>query len=231
MLPFNPCVGVELEAPAQRVASVWGPAEVDAFLAYAEQHEPRWAIGYRLALKFGMRRGEILAMPLAEVGADIRVRANAVQIGSEVVVGAPKSAAGTRSIPVDADPGMAEALRRHRKRQAADRLAAGPDWHESGLLVTDDHGRPAVPWRFTARFRELRTAAGLPAITLHEGRHTANSLWREAGIDGRVRQAWMGHSTLALTEGTYNHVRPAAHDQAAKLAAAYWESHSRTGTV
>jgi hypothetical protein len=37
----------------------------------------------------------------------------------------------------------------------------------------------------------------------------------------------MGHSTLELTERTYNHVRPAAHEAAAKLAAEYWRSNTR----
>jgi integrase len=142
-----------------------------------------------------------------------------------VVTGRPKSAAGERFIPLAADPGMAAALKRHRKRQISDRLAAGEDWTETGLLVTDAHGRMVKPWRLTTRFRELITEAGLPPITLHEGRHTANSLWREAGIDARVRQSWMGHSTIDMTERVYNHVRPAAHADAAARAAAYWEAH------
>ena len=230
LIPYSPHLGVEIEPPEEHEASVWGPEEVEAFLAFAEEHEPRMAIGYRLALRFGMRRGEILALQLADVGDDIRVRRNAVVVGSQVVVGKPKSRAGERTIPLDADPDMAAALRRHRKRQAADRLAAGPEWQETGLLVTDEHGRMPAPWRLTSRFRELIGEAGLPLLVLHEGRHTANSLWREAGIDTRVRQAWLGHSTAALTEKTYNHVRPAAHQAAAQLAAKYWRTNSRSGT-
>ena len=231
LIPYSPCLGVELETPEEHEADVWGPEEVDAFLAHVEEREPRYAIAYRLALKFGMRRGEILALEVADVGDDIRVRRNAVAVGAQVVIGKPKSRAGERTIPLDADPDMPAALKRHRKRQAADRLAAGPDWTEDGLLVTDEHGAMIKPWQLTGRFRELIAEAGLPSIVLHEGRHTANSLWREAGIDGRVRQAWMGHSTLALTERTYNHVRPAAHEAAAKLAAAYWRTNSRSGSM
>jgi integrase len=230
LLPYSPHLGVEIEQPEDHEASVWGPEEVEAFLAYAEQHEPRMAIGFRLALRFGMRRGEILALQLAEVGDEIRVRQNAVAVGAQVVVGKPKSRAGERTIPLDADPDMPAALRRHRKRQAADQLAAGADWEDTGLLVTDERGGMFEPWRLTLRFRELIAQAAMPPIVLHEGRHTANSLWREAGIDARVRQSWMGHSTLELTERTYNHVRPAAHQAAAELAAAYWRTNSRSGT-
>jgi integrase len=230
LIPYSPHLGVEIETPEDHEADVWGPEEVEAFLAYAEENEPRMAIGFRLALRFGMRRGEIIALRLADVGDSIEVRRNAVVVGAQVVVGKPKSRAGERTIPLDADPDMTAALRRHRKRQAADRLAAGAEWEETGLLVTDEHGRMLAPWRLTGRFRELITEAGLPSIVLHEGRHTANSLWREAGVDARVRQAWMGHSTLDLTERIYSHVRPAAHQAAAELAAAYWRTNSRSGT-
>jgi integrase len=222
LIPFDPCFGVELETPAGHEVTVWGPEQAERFLRFAEEREPRLAIGYRLALRFALRRGEILALPWAEIGDDIHVRHNAVAVGARVEVGTPKSAAGDRWIPLDADPGMAGALRRHRKRQLSDRLAAGENWEESGLLVADQHGRMVVPWRLTAMFKALIAEAGLPPLTLHEGRHTANSLWREAKIDSRVRQVWMGHGTMEMTDLLYNHVRPEASDAAAKLAAAYW---------
>jgi integrase len=125
MIPYSPCLGVELESPEQPEAEVWGPEQAQAFLAYAEEHEPRLAIAFRLALKFGLRRGEILALRLADVGDTIAVRRNAVAVGAEVIVGRPNSRAGERDIPVGADPDMETALRRHRKLQAADQLAAG----------------------------------------------------------------------------------------------------------
>jgi len=100
----------------------------------------------------------------------------------------------------------------------------------SAVLLPEDDAE-IEPWRLTLRFKELLGEAGLPPIVLHEGRHTAGSLWREAGIDARVRQAWIGHSTLQLTERTYNHIRPAAHEQTAKLAADYWRTNSRLASL
>lgn len=178
-----------------------------------------------------MRRCEILALELADVGDDIHVCRNAVAVGLPGRRRQAQEPGGDRTIPVDADPDMPAALRRHRKRQAADQLAAGAGWEDTGLLVTSERGGMVEPWRLTHRFRELIVAAELPPIVLHEGRHTANSLWREAGVDARVRQSWIGHSTMALTGRTYNHVRPAAHEAAAKLAAAYWRTNSRPASL
>ena len=131
-----------------------------AFLAYAEEHEPRYAVAYRLALKFGMRRGEILALELTDIGYDIHVRRKAVAVGSQVIVGKPKSRAGDRTIPLDADPDMPAALRRHRKRQAADRLAAGSGWEDTGLLVASGRGGMVEPWRLTHGSRADRRGRG-----------------------------------------------------------------------
>jgi hypothetical protein len=41
----------------------------------------------------------------------------------------------------------------------------------------------------------------------------------------------MGHSSLQLTERMYSHARPAAHEAAAKLAAEYWRTKSRPGSM
>ena len=36
---------------------------------------------------------------------------------------------------------------------------------------------------------------------------------------------------MALTEQTYNHVRPMAHEEAPKLAAAYWRTNKRPASL
>ena len=87
LIPFSPHLGVEVETPEDHEASVWGPEEVEAFLAFAEEHEPSMAIGFRLALRFAMRRGEIVGLHLADIGDEIRVREAAVAVGAQVVVG------------------------------------------------------------------------------------------------------------------------------------------------
>ena len=43
-----------------------------------------------------------------------------------------------------------------------------------------------MPDRVSLRFREIAAEAGLPAIKLHEARHTAASLGLEAGLDVKV---------------------------------------------
>jgi integrase len=233
LLTWNPCVAIELEPAEHHEAKVWSPAEGDAFLAYAEAHGPAWApVAYRLALRFGLRRGELAALRWSDVGdATLTVRRNAVAVGREVVIGEPKTRKGARSVPVAADPGLTVELEVTRQRQQLDREAAGGDWHDTGLIVCDDHGQMIPPWLLSETFRKLAQAAGLPVIRLHEARHTAGTIWLEAGIDFKIISEWLGHATVSITQDVYLHVRGATHDAAAAKAAAYLAAHTRSTSV
>jgi len=229
LLTWNPCTAVELEPSEHHEAEVWSPADAEAFLAHCEDG-PAWAgIAYRLALRFGLRRGELCALRWSDVDGDtLTVRRNAVAVGMEVKIGEPKTRKGARSIPLAADPGMAAELDVTGQRQEFDRREAGGQWQDTGLIVTDEHGAMVPPWLLSQTFGKLAGAAGLPVIRLHEARHTAGSIWREAGVDMKVIQEWMGHAVLAITMDVYSHVRPAVHDTSAAQAAAYLAA--QTGT-
>jgi integrase len=223
IIPHTPCVGIEFAETPDHEPAVWGPAEVAAFLAYAEEHEPALAIGFRIALSYGLRRGEIAGLRWQDIDTAagmLHVRQQLVSAGSELQAGPPKSRAGLRSVPLSLDSEFPPALREHKKRQLAARMAA-QDWTETGLILALPDGGPVPLWRLSARFRELRTAAGLPPLSLHGARHTANSAWNAAGVPTFERQSWLGHSSPAMTDATYLHLRPEQHERAAAQVAAY----------
>ncbi|HMH91396.1 MAG TPA: tyrosine-type recombinase/integrase [Streptosporangiaceae bacterium] len=55
-------------------------------------------------------------------------------------------------------------------------------------------------------------------IKMHEGRHSAASLARDAGVDAKIRQDDLGHATPAMTDH-YTHVLAEAHLEAAEAVA------------
>ena len=76
-----------------------------------------------------------------------------------------------------------------------------------------------APDRLTRIFRRLSTEAGLPPVRLHDLRHGAATLALAAGVDLRVVQDMLGHSSIVLTADTYTSVLPAvAHTAAEKVA-------------
>jgi len=80
----------------------------------------------------------------------------------------------------------------------------------------DDAGYPEV----TKHFNDLVEAAGLPPIRLHDLRHGAATLALEAGVDIKVVQEELGHSSSVLTRDTYTSVSPRLARDAAERTAA-----------
>lgn len=67
--------------------------------------------------------------------------------------------------------------------------------------------------------------AGLPVISLHDGRHTSGSPRLAAGDDIKVVSDQLGHSSVAITADIYTHIRQAWHDESADRVAALVDRH------
>jgi integrase len=139
------------------------------------------------------------------VAETVTIGAARVLVDGQVLSKAPKSAAGCRTLPLDA--ALVTVLRALRKRQREERLAAGAAYEDGGYVVCDELGVPVHPEWFTDEFHRVAAAAGVPRIRLHDGRHTTNSLMAAAGVPEHIRAAWCGH-TVAVNVATYTHTRP-----------------------
>lgn len=58
---------------------------------------------------------------------------------------------------------------------------------------------------YLQKFPKLARAAGVPVIKLHEARHSAASLARDAGVDPEIRRKTLGHADQAMTSH-YTHI-------------------------
>jgi site-specific recombinase XerD len=113
-------------------------------------------------------------------------------------------------------------LRAQKAAQSAERLAAGEQWEDWDLVFAGPTGRPINPRRDWGEFKSMLQAAGLRDARPHDARHTAATLLLEQGVDIRVVQEILGHSTLAVTK-RYTHVTSKlAEDAAAKIGKALW---------
>jgi integrase len=197
---------------------VWSPGQLRAFLAHV-QGDRQYA-AWLLAATTGMRRGELLGLRWVDVDLDaarIAVRQPRVVADHAVHVSEPKTARSRRSIALD--PVTVAALRQHQARQAADRAAVGPAYVDSGLVFTHPDGSPIHPQRFSDWFRQHIRAAGLPAIRLHDLRHSYATAALAAGIPAKVVSERLGHATIAITMDTYSHVLPGLDERAATTVA------------
>jgi integrase len=194
--------------------TAWTPEQVTAFLALTEKD--RLSGLWRLAAATGMRRGELLGLRWSDVNLDassITVRQNLVLVDHKRVYSEPKSAAGRRTISIDVE--TVAVLRAHRARQAAERLAWGAAWTDTGLLFGLEDGNPLHPETVTKCFDRLRRAGGLPATSFHGLRHSHATALLRAGVPIRVVSQRLGHASVAVTLGIYAHVLPGDDEAAA----------------
>ncbi len=110
-------------------------------------------------------------------------------------------------------------LRAHKARQAAERLAWGPAWVESGLVFAREDGSALHPEFVTRHFEMLARHAGLPPIRLHDLRHGAATLALAGGADLKTVSEMLGHSSITITADTYASVLPEVARRAAEGAA------------
>jgi integrase len=204
------------ERPA---VAVWTAAQTAQFLRGIEDHR-LYAAFHLIALR-GLRRGEAAGLRWCDLDLDGKtaiISQQLQQYDGRLVICPPKTAHSARVIALDHT--TVAALRTHRDRQRAEAKAYGPDYRASGFVFANLNGDPMAPDRLTRTFRQLAAEAGLPPVRLHDLRHGAATLALAAGVDLRIVQEMLGHSSIVLTADTYTSVLPqVAHAAAEKVAA------------
>jgi integrase len=156
-------------------------AQVAAILDAARGHrlEALLAVGFNL----GLRPGELTGLMWDDVDLDsarITVSGSMKKRADGTLARGPvkKSTAGQRTLSLPA--AVVDQLRRHRRRQSAERLAAGELWHDQGLVFPNPTGGPTHPAALQGSFRRLTARAGCEGVP-YRMRHTAVSLLLDAG--------------------------------------------------
>ena len=249
-LKVNPAAGIELRVPKrkpivwtpQRVARwrdsggtwrpgpvmVWTPQQTGGFLDSAE--DDRLFTLYCLTAYCGLRRAEIAGLPWSEVDLDagtITVRETRPDDGDDP--DDPKSEAGERTIALSAM--LASLLRAWQEKQLFERLEWGEAWQNSGLVFTREDGRALRPGHISEHFGMLVRRSGLPPVRFHDLRHGAATLSLAAGVDIKIVQEMLGHSTSSFTRDVYTSVVPEIATAAAEAVAAIVPRRARTGAA
>ncbi|GIJ49747.1 site-specific integrase [Virgisporangium aliadipatigenens] len=200
---------------------VWTPAQTGAFLDHAHAaNDPYYALYHLIAYR-GLRRGEACGLHWTDLdltGQQMAIRWQITQHGWATALEAPKTDDSDAVVALDA--ATVDALTAHRARQRRYRLAAGPAWVHTGLVFTTPTGAALHPADVTDHFQFLVRQAGLPPVRLHDLRHGAATLALAAGVDMKVVQAMLRHSSITVTADTYTSVLPDLARTAAEKTAA-----------
>ncbi|MFE9251500.1 tyrosine-type recombinase/integrase [Streptomyces sp. NPDC007088] len=164
---------------------------------------------YKLALRTGLRKGELLGLhwedlDLATGTTSIHRSLQRTRIGGLTYL-PTKTRASERRIALPTE--CLHSLKKHQEQQDTERKTAGSAWNDIGLVFTTPTGRPLDPANLTRRFRTFLDGAGLRRIRFHDLRHSTATLLLEQGVDLVVIKELLGHAHIGVTAGVYAHVR------------------------
>jgi integrase len=163
-----------------------------------------------IALSTGMRRGEILALRWRNVDLDrtlVTIVESLEQVGGRregIRFKLPKSGKA-RAVTL---PSFAvEELRHLKRKQAEELLKLGIRQSDDTLLCPRADGEPMSPASLTREFwRLVGRLKGIPRIRFHDLRHTHATELLRAGVQPKVVQERLGHSSISITMDVYSHV-------------------------
>ena len=181
LIARNPAAVVKRPGVERREAKHLNDADLTAVLKAAE--ESRYHPVLVLIAATGLRKGGALALHWQNVDLDagaLKVVATVMRIDGRLVISEPKTDRSRRVVPLA--PVVVAMLRRQRTEQKAERLRAGNQWTDSGLVFTTEFGGPVDPRNLLRVMESAAKAAGVDGVGVHTLRHSAAVGWLEAGV-------------------------------------------------
>jgi len=206
LVPVNPLDAVTAPRAPYREMNTLSVDEVHELFRTTRNDwlHPLWVV----LVTTGLRLGEALALRWEDIDLDrgsLSVhRALQRQNRQGLVIVDPKSASSRRTVELTQI--AIDALRAHRKSWESRRDLLGADWRGTSTVFASDVGSPLDPTNVGHRFGKAVKVAGLRRVRVHDLRHTAATLALQQGVNPKVVQEMLGHSSIMLTLGTYSHV-------------------------
>jgi len=173
---------------------------------------------FLLDLGTGLRIGEILGLVWGDINFDdelLRVN-RTINITKDYddteakwkkSFGSPKTKASNRSVPLL--PSIVTLLNEVKRRQDEQRLQVGSAYEDIGLVFATQLGRPLDPRNMQRTFASIIKKAGIEqGVHIHCLRHTFATRGLESGVELKVMQELLGHSSIKMTADLYTHVLP-----------------------
>ncbi|MDQ3500917.1 MAG: site-specific integrase, partial [Actinomycetota bacterium] len=196
LIPRNPCTIKGAGTERTKEMQIATPEQVAAL---AEAVGPRWEAVVFTAAYGGLRWGELAGLRRCDVdlvAGTVRVARKLGEVEGQLAYGAPKSAAGRRTLGIPSF--VARALELHMALYAE----PGPE----GLVFPAPRGGPMRRANFRRRvWVPARETVGVPELRFHDLRHTAATLAAASGTSLKALMARIGHSSAAAAL-RYQHV-------------------------
>lgn len=176
----------------KKAMEIFTQAETQTILETASKQGSRAYARWILALRYGLRQGEVLGLKFADIDRGVLRISRAVKpiVGKGIVEIKPKSDSSNRAIPID-----------KQLQGLFAELYTEPALFVFGGLNPTDATKDYRDWR------KLLVKAGVRQLPLHAARHTCASELISRGVNPKIVQQLLGHASPAYTLSTYVHVQ------------------------
>lgn len=185
---------VKLRPYTPREKKIWTLEEAKRFLEVARDDE--YYLLFILYLKFGLRRGEGIALRWEDVDFEhkiIHIRRQYTDVGKGFGIEELKTKNSKRDLPITPDL-EAELLRLYKKPHEADKP-----------IVSLDGKNYIKPNSVRWHLKKLIKQANLPYVDIHSMRHYVATMLKEASVSDVDIQKILGHASVKTTIECYQH--------------------------
>lgn len=205
-----------VQGPAIKQGRTESPTAQQAAVLLATAAEHRLWAYWLIVLSLGLRRGEGLGLRWRWIDLDagtVKLRKQIYRVRTtDPVTGKSTSEVKEKDLKTEESrakmklpPAAVNALRLHRKQQAAEILAAKV-WLDDDLVFTSKVGGPLEPHTALDEWVAVCDKAGVGRFTVRSLRHAAATFMFAGGIDIKVVQNTLRHTRLATTADVYTDV-------------------------
>src|ERR1041385_5136761 len=218
LIPANPALSTRRPPRRKPKIEPFTPEEADRFMKSAKQ-DPL-GIVFWFALAVGARPEEYLALKWHDLDiekAEVFFHQTIYfPKGGDWKVEEVKTESSLRK--VNFSQVLANALAEHKRKQLAQRIKLGKKYQNNGFVFAASKGQPLhlrnLPLRHLVPVMERAKISG--PRNLYRLRHSFATLSLVAGIDAKIVSRALGHSSVAFTQDTYQHVLPQMRKEAAE---------------
>ena len=221
----HPVAGVKLPQHKKADRFVLTKEQQDAFIELAKQKNTGKMLVFILGT--GLRKGEATVLTWNDVDFEQEVvyinKSLAICVDPDDyskrrghIVGPPKTVAGNRTIPllpsmITLLPSMITLLKDLHTEQEMYKARYGGAYHDNNLVFCSEMGDRISYCALDYRFRKTIDAIGMTKVdglSIHSLRHTFATRGLENGVELRIMQDILGHSSIQMTSDLYTHVLP-----------------------
>ena len=207
LIPRNPCGFVTTPKIEKKEIMPLDDEEIQTLLNEAEG-SPYHSIIFT-ALQTGMRRNELLGLQWKDIDLDlatIYLNRSVYRGGGETVVQTTKTKSGRRTIALS--PQAVLFLRSELGNQIENGMFHGYQVDGESPVFSNTHtGAALLPNTVTHEYAKIAKRIALNT-KFHDLRHTHATMLLKQGVNPKIVQERLGHSSISITMDIYSHVMP-----------------------